>query len=237
MHGDLIHADNINLKFGDVTVLRNVGFVIPQGAFVSILGPNGAGKTQLLRIMLGLLQPSSGSITRHFTMREVGYVPQRLAVDPTFPITVHEFLQMYLQTTGWWIHGSLPAFDDMFAVTELLSKRIGKLSGGQLQRVLLAGVLSTKPKVLFLDEFSSGIDPRGQAELYNYLHRLNEQSGVTIVMVSHDVDVTAQYADVVLCLNKELICTGRPQDIFTHENFQKMYGIPLTKVDQHHHDD
>lgn len=230
MTTDLIHADNINLKFGDVTVLRDVGFVIPQGAFVSILGPNGAGKTQLLRIMLGLLQPSSGSITRHFTMSDVGYVPQRLAVDPTFPITVKEFLQIYLQST-------LPQFDDMFAVTDILTQRIGKLSGGQLQRVLLAGVLSTKPKVLFLDEFSSGIDPRGQAELYSYLHRLNEQSGVTIIMVSHDVDITAQYADVVLCLNKELICTGRPQDIFTQENFQKMYGIPLTKVDQHHHDD
>ena len=231
MNSDLIHADNINLNFGEVVVLQDVGFVIPQGAFVSILGPNGAGKTQLLRIMLGLLPPSSGSITRHFTLSEVGYVPQRLAVDPTFPITVKEFLQMYLQTN------LLPLFDDMFAVTDLFTKRIGKLSGGQLQRVLLAGVLSTKPKVLFLDEFSSGIDPRGQAELYNYLHRLNEQSGVTIVMVSHDVDITAQYADVVLCLNKELICTGRPRDIFTQANFQKMYGIPLTKVDQHHHDD
>lgn len=237
MPSDLIHADHINLKFGDVTVLRDVGFVIPRGAFVSILGPNGAGKTQLLRIMLGLLQPSSGSITCHFTMRAVGYVPQRLAVDPTFPITVKEFLQMYLQTTGWWTQTSLPKFDDMFAVTDLLPQRIGKLSGGQLQRVLLAGVLSTKPKVLFLDEFSSGIDPRGQAELYNYLHRLNEKTGVTVVMVSHDIDITAQYADVVLCLNKELICTGRPQDIYTQENFQKMYGIPLTKVDQHHHDD
>lgn len=237
MHGDLIHADNINLQFGDVTVLHEVGFVIPQGAFVSILGPNGAGKTQLLRIMLGLLQPTSGSITRHFTMPEVGYVPQRLTVDQTFPITVQEFLEMYLTTNSWWNKRPLPAFDDMFAISDLMPQRIGKLSGGQLQRVLLAGVLSAHPKVLFLDEFSTGIDPRGQAELYNYLHRLNEKMGVTIVMVSHDVDITAQYADIVLCLNKQLICMGRPQDIFTHETFEKMYGIPVTKVDQHHHDD
>jgi ABC-type Mn2+/Zn2+ transport system ATPase subunit len=169
-------------------------------------------------------------------MQQVGYVPQRLAVDTTFPITVAEFLQMYLHANGWWMSSNLPELDEMFALGGLLKQQVGKLSGGQLQRVLLAGVLSTKPKVLFLDEFSSGIDPRGQAELYNYLHKLNEKEGVTIVMVSHDIDVTAQYADEVLCLNKELVCIGRPQDVFTHENFEKMYGIPLTKVDQHHHD-
>ncbi len=236
MPGDLIHADNIQLQFGDLTVLRDVGFVIPQGSFVSILGPNGAGKTQLLRIMVGLLEPTSGSITRHFSMQQVGYVPQRLAVDTTFPITVAEFLQMYLHANGWWLKTSLPKLDDLFAISGLLHQRVGKLSGGQLQRVLLAGVLSTNPSVLFLDEFSSGIDPRGQTELYSYLHKLNEKKGVTVVMVSHDIDVTAQYADEVLCLNKELVCTGRPQDVFTHDNFQKMYGIPLTKVDQHHHD-
>ncbi len=236
MHGDLIHADNLQLRFGDITVLSDVGFVIPEGAFVSILGPNGAGKTQLLRIMVGLLNPSAGTITRHFAVDEVGYVPQRLAVDTSFPITVEEFLHMYLHANGWWTHNTLPKLDDLFAVSGLLKQRVGKLSGGQLQRVLLAGVLSTKPKVLFLDEFSSGIDPRGQAELYHYLHKLNEKDGTTIVMVSHDIDVTAQYADEVLCLNKELVCTGRPQDVFTQENFQKMYGIPLTKIDQHHHD-
>lgn len=236
MYSDLIHADNIQLSFGDLAVLRDVGFVIPQGSFVSILGPNGAGKTQLLRIMVGLLQPTGGTITRHFSMQQVGYVPQRLAVDTTFPITVAEFLQMYLHANDWWMNSILPELDEMFAIGGLLKQQVGKLSGGQLQRVLLAGVLSTKPKVLFLDEFSSGIDPRGQAELYNYLHKLNEKEGVTIVMVSHDIDVTAQYADEVLCLNKELVCIGRPQDVFTHENFEKMYGIPLTKVDQHHHD-
>ncbi|MFA6475143.1 MAG: metal ABC transporter ATP-binding protein [Patescibacteria group bacterium] len=236
MHGDLIHADDLSLNFGDVTVLDKVGFVIPQGSFVSILGPNGAGKTQLLRIMIGLLNPTSGDITRHFDIKAVGYVPQRLNVDPTFPITVEEFLQLYLQPRGWWVWQKLPKLDDIFAVSHLLKHRIGQLSGGQLQRVLLAGVLSTKPKVLFLDEFSSGIDPHGQAEMYHHLHKLNEKHGISIIMVSHDIDVTAQYADEVLCLNKQLICTGRPQDVFNQQNFEKMYGIPLTKVNEHHHD-
>ena len=230
MPESMIHADNLQLILDDTVILDQVGFVIPRGAFVSVLGPNGAGKTQLLKVMIGLLKPTSGHIERHFSLKDVGYVPQRLQVDPTFPITVQEFIEVYLGD-------KLPKFEPLFAIEPLLQQRVGKLSGGQLQRVLLAAVLSTKPKLLFLDEFSSGMDPHGQAEVYHYLHRLNEQTGVTIVMVSHDIDITAQYADEVLCLNKTVICTGKPQAVFVEENFMKMYGIPLTKVETHHHDD
>lgn len=232
----LIHADNIDLHFGETQVLSDVSFMIEAGSFTSLLGPNGAGKTQLLRLMLGLLQPSAGRITRSFQLAEVGYVPQKLYVDPTLPMTVHEFLEMYFAPKEWWFAERLPDLDHRFQIDDLLMKRVGTLSGGQLQRVLLAAAVSIKPRLLFLDEFASGIDPRGQAELYNYLHRLNERDHVTIVMVSHDIDITAQYADVVLCLNKRLMCVGHPHEVFTQANFQKMYGLPLTKVDQHHHD-
>lgn len=232
----IIHADNIDISFGTTAVLSNVSFTIEPGSFTVLLGPNGAGKTQLLRLMIGLLEPSSGQITRQFERSSIGYVPQKLAVDTNFPITVREFLDIYFHPKSIWSKASLPEFASLFQIDTLLNKRIGHLSGGQLQRVLLAAALSTKPNLLFLDEFATGIDPRGQAELFNYLHRLNEKEHVTIIMVSHDIDITAQYADVVLCLNKNLICMGKPQDVFTQENFQKMYGLPLTKVDLHHHD-
>lgn len=232
----LIHADNIDISFGVIPVLSNVSFSIEPGSFTVLLGPNGAGKTQLLRLMLGLLEPSSGRIERRFTRHQAGYVPQKLAVDTSFPITVREFLDVYFHPKSVWGRATLPEFASLFQIDTLLNKRVGHLSGGQLQRVLLAAALSTKPNLLFLDEFATGIDPRGQAELFNFLHRLNEKDHVTIVMVSHDIDITAQYADVVLCLNKNLICIGKPQDVFTQENFQKMYGLPLTKVELHHHD-
>ncbi|EKD76239.1 MAG: hypothetical protein ACD_43C00183G0007 [uncultured bacterium] len=232
----LIHADNIDVSFGTTAVLSNVSFTIERGSFTVLLGPNGAGKTQLLRVMLGLLQPTNGQVQRNYSTADAGYVPQKLIIDPTFPITVAEFLDVYFHPKTVWSNAPLPAFSNIFQIDSLLNKRVGQLSGGQLQRVLLAAALSTKPSVLFLDEFATGIDPRGQAELYHYLHRLNEKDHVTIVMVSHDIDITAQYADVVLCLNKNLICIGKPQDVFTQDNFQKMYGLPLTKVDLHHHD-
>lgn len=232
----LIHADNIDVNFGAAAVLNNVSFTIERGSFTVLLGPNGAGKTQLLRVMLGLLQPTNGQIQRNFASADVGYVPQKLMIDPSFPITVDEFLDIYFHPKTVWRRAALPAFSKLFQIDTLLNQRVGQLSGGQLQRVLLAAALSIKPSVLFLDEFATGIDPHGQAELYHYLHRLNEKDHVTIVMVSHDIDITAQYADVVLCLNKNLICIGKPQDVFTQDNFQKMYGLPLTKVDQHHHD-
>ena len=114
---------------------------------------------------------------------------------------------------------------------------MGQLSGGQLQRVLLAAALSTEPKVLFLDEFSAGIDPRGQSELYSYLRTVHEQQRMSIIMISHDIDMTAEYADMALCLNKCMICHGSPKQVFTSDTFKEMYGLPLTLLSHDKHDD
>lgn len=231
----LVHADHLDLRYGETEVFTDVCFQINRGSFASIVGPNGAGKTQLMRVILNMVQPTAGYIERNFTMNEVGYVPQKMFIDPGFPITVREFLQTYIEPRGFWFQAQLPRLDREISIDHLHDKLLGKLSGGQLQRVMLAAVLSTQPNILFLDEFSAGIDPLGQAELFSYLHRLNERDGVTIVMISHDIDITTQYADTALCLNKQMICQGSPHEVFTAENFQKMYGIPLTKLEHHDH--
>lgn len=233
----IVHADHLSLQYGENEIFTDLCFSISKGSFTSVVGPNGAGKTQLMRTMLGLTEPSSGVMIRNFTLDNIGYVPQKVHIDPTFPITVREFLQSYIQPQGWWISTPLPQFNDALMIDDLMSKQVGKLSGGQLQRVILGAVLSTNPAVLFLDEFSSGIDPQGQSALFQLLHRLNEKDGKTIIMISHDIDVTTQYADTVLCLNKEMICHGHPHEVFTAENFEKMYGIPLTKLQRHKHHD
>lgn len=231
----LVHADHLDLRYGETEVFTDVCFQIERGAFASIVGPNGAGKTQLMRVMLNMVTPTAGYIERNFAMNEVGYVPQKIYIDPTFPITVREFLQTYVEPRGFWLQKPLPELDRAIAVDQWHNTLLGKLSGGQLQRVMLAAVLSTQARILFLDEFAAGIDPRGQAELFNYLHRLNERDGITIIMISHDIDITTQYADTALCLNKRMICQGKPHEVFTAENFQKMYGIPLTKLEHHDH--
>ncbi|MBI2416131.1 MAG: metal ABC transporter ATP-binding protein [Candidatus Kerfeldbacteria bacterium] len=234
---DLVHADHVTLRYGASEIFSDVSFTIEPHSFTSIVGPNGAGKTQLMRVIIGLVTPSAGVLLRNFTMHQIGYVPQRLYVHPALPVTVREFIQLYITPRGLWRSVALPTFDPKFSIDHLMNKPLGKLSGGQLQRVILATVLSTQPQILFLDEFSSGIDPQGQAELFGYLHRLHEQAGLTIIMISHDLDITSQYADQVLCLNKNLICHGRPRYVFTAENLEKMYGIPLTKLERHHHHD
>ncbi len=235
--GDIICAKHIGLKYNDQTVLEDLCFNIQHGSYSCIVGPNGAGKTQLMRLMLNLVKETSGTVVRNFQLSEIGYVPQKIFIDPTFPFTVNEFLQTYVRPQGFWHKKELPAFYERFAIESLIDKQLGKLSGGQLQRVLLAAVLSTNPEIIFLDEFSAGIDPQGQADLYNYLHELHHKKDMTIIMISHDIDVTAQYADNVLCLNKEMVCVGHPKDVFTADTFQKMYGIPLTKLQRHHHHD
>lgn len=233
----VVHADHLSLQYGENEIFTDLCFTVNKGSFTSVVGPNGAGKTQLMRTMIGLTEPSSGIMIRNFTLDNIGYVPQKVHIDPTFPITVREFLQSYIQPQGWWLSTALPQFSDALMIDGLMEKQVGKLSGGQLQRVILGAVLSTNPSVLFLDEFSSGIDPQGQSALFQLLHRLNEKDGKTIIMISHDIDVTTQYADTVLCLNKEMICHGHPHEVFTAENFEKMYGIPLTKLQRHKHHD
>lgn len=233
----VVHADHLSLQYGENEIFTDLCFTINTGSFTSVVGPNGAGKTQLMRTMIGLNEPSSGMMIRNFTLDSIGYVPQKVHIDPTFPITVREFLQTYIQPQGWWLSTPLPQFSEALMIDDLMTRQVGKLSGGQLQRVILGAVLSTNPSVLFLDEFSSGIDPQGQSALFQLLHRLNEKDGKTIIMISHDIDVTTQYADTVLCLNKEMICHGHPHEVFTAENFEKMYGIPLTKLQRHKHHD
>lgn len=236
---NIISVEHLGLRYGDTEVFDGVHVDIKRGEFTSIVGPNGSGKTQLMRTMLGFVEPTMGHIHRNISLSDIGYVPQKVQIDPSFPITVKEFLQTYAHPKRIWGGDPLPALDDVIDVSNLYTRQLGKLSGGQLQRVMLAAILSTQPKALFLDEFSAGVDPRGQAELFDYLHTLNELDGITIVMISHDIDITTQYADTALCLNKKLICSGKPQDIFTANTFEQMYGIPLTKLthSEHEHGD
>lgn len=208
-----------------VSVIDNVSFVIPEKKTTMLIGPNGSGKTTLLKIMIGLLEPTIGTVhvygKKPKEMRNiVGYVPQKLYFDTTFPITVMEFLKLSGNNSKEEILNIL----ESVGAKDLISSRIGQLSGGQLQRTLIARSLLGKPKILFLDEPVSGIDIGGEKNFYQLIKSVQEDHNITIVMVSHEINIVSQIADKVICINKEMLCSGSPDATLLPELIEQLYG-------------
>ncbi|MBI2427006.1 MAG: metal ABC transporter ATP-binding protein [Candidatus Kerfeldbacteria bacterium] len=226
-----IDVRDLSVAFHDKVVVDHVSFSITRGEFVVIIGPNGSGKTTLVRAMLGLLPAASGGVS-FFGKRiddfygRVAYVPQRFSFDTTFPITVREFLHSSL-----WKSRSHSECDR--SITEHLGyvgmsehgrQLIGNLSGGQLQRVLIARSLLAEPEVLVLDEPVAGIDIGGEQVAYELIHSIQQSHHLTVIMISHEPDLLSNYATSIVCLNKRLLCHGKPRDVLTPETFKQMYG-------------
>jgi ABC-type Mn2+/Zn2+ transport system ATPase subunit len=222
-----VQAEQLWLAFGsDEPVLQDVSFAIPQGSITAIIGPNGSGKTTLLKVLLGLLSPQKGKVmvlgqSPQQARGKMAYVPQRFTFDKSFPITVLEFLQLsHPQSSAERITQYLSHLN----IAETLHMKLGSLSGGQLQRVLIERAMLGDPKVLFLDEPAAGIDIAGEQTFYQLVLHLHREHGSTVVMVSHELDVVASYADLVLCLNRRLVCQGRPEQVLTAETLKGLYG-------------
>lgn len=223
-----IEAEGVWLFFGsDQPVLEDISLTIPAGSITAIIGPNGSGKTTLLKVLVGLLTPQKGRVrvlgkAPHQARGEVAYVPQRFSFDRSFPITVLEFLQL-----------SHPEFrkEEMthhlehLGIEETLTMKLGTISGGQLQRVLIARSMLGHPKVLFLDEPAAGIDIAGAQTFYDLVLHLHREHEATVVMVSHELDVVAKYADQVLCVNRRLVSQGKPLQVLAPETLRSLYGL------------
>ena len=221
----LLEVRDLTVRFAGCTALEHVSFAVEKEAIIAVIGPNGSGKTTLLKAILGLL-PYQGEI-RLFgkpvrqVLPQVGYVPQRFAFDSTFPLTVEEFISLTCRRPE-----KLPAGGvlEETGMREFKGKLIGELSGGQLQRVLLAHALLHRPRILFLDEATSGIDIEGLGDFYSTIHRLNREHGVTVMMVSHDVSMVYKFTDRIICLNRDLISHGETRTALTAEVMKKLYG-------------
>ncbi|OGZ97333.1 MAG: hypothetical protein A3J10_00405 [Candidatus Sungbacteria bacterium RIFCSPLOWO2_02_FULL_54_10] len=225
-----ISVKNLNVVLNGHRVLADVSFDVSAGSIAAIVGPNGSGKTTLMKAMLGLipyqgesavLGVPSAALNQRVAAR-IGYVPQRLDFDRTMPVTVAELLDVHLldRSRKNAAHEALSAVD----ARDLLPKMIGVLSGGEFQRVLLALALLNKPDILFLDEPAAGVDIEGAAEFYARLQDLRAQRHITIVMVSHDMDVVFRHATTVLCINHVLVCQGAPSDALTPDTMHALYG-------------
>jgi len=221
-----IEINNVSFEYiQGAPVIENISFIIPKKGTTILIGPNGSGKTTLLKIMIGLLEPTSGIIHIHGKKpkemrKSIGYVPQKLYFDKTFPITVMEFLQLADTTPKDQILDIL----ESVGAKDLVDSRIGELSGGQLQRTLIARSLLGKPKILFLDEPVSGIDIGGEQNFYELIKSIQGDHDVTVVMVSHEVNVVSQIANKVICINKEMLCSGEPSTTLLPEVIGQLYG-------------
>ena len=231
---DAIRVDGLSVTLEGNVVVNDVSFRVPSGSMTAIIGPNGSGKTTLLRAMLGLV-PFSGNVTFACgTPRgHIGYVAQRFDFDRSFPITVREFLNLTRNRTTNKDHLG-HTLREVGLPLSMLSARVGTLSGGQLQRVLIAQAILNNPSILFLDEPATGIDVHGEEAVMHVLHHLKETHGTTVVIVSHDLGMIAEQVDHVVCINHTLVCTGTPEKTMTEKHLKTLYGGHAKRVEHEH---
>ena len=216
----LIAADHICVRFGAEEVLHDISLSVKPGEIVTILGPNGSGKSTLLRALLGIVPSAEGRITRQPGLK-IGYVPQRLTIDRTMPITTRRFLSLPTRVSD-------AAADEALSRTGMAgqgAEQMATLSGGQLQRVLLARALLGEPQLLMLDEPTSGLDQPGEAAFYRLIEEVRRDTGAAVLMISHDLHVVMAASDRVICLNGHICCEGTPRVVSSAPEYRALFGL------------
>lgn len=216
----LLRLAGVRLTHGGQVVLDHVDLAVEAGRIITVVGPNGAGKSSLLKVALGLLRPDAGTVER--AAATVGYVPQRLDIGRLLPLSVRRFLAMALPGRA-----GRRELEDMLGLVgagHVLDRQVVDLSGGELQRVLLARALLRRPDLLVLDEPVGGVDVAGQAELYDLITAQARDHGVGVLMVSHDLHVVMAATDHVVCLNRHVCCAGHPEAVSRHPEYLALFG-------------
>lgn len=230
----LIAAEKLVLRRGGRTIVENVDIAISAGEIVTLVGPNGAGKTSLVRLLLGLIAPDSGTISRAPGL-SIGYVPQRFAIDATIPLTVGRFLTL----TASRDTAAASALLEEVGAGHLEGAQVSSLSGGEFQRVALAKALMGNPQFLVLDEPVQNVDFSGESELYRLIGTLRDTRGCGILLVSHDLHVVLGASDRVICLNRHVCCSGVPDSVARHPEYERLFGAKAAEsyaIYAHTHD-
>lgn len=213
----LVKLSNVSLSFNGNSVLNNINLSLKPNEIITIIGPNGAGKSSLVNLVTGLQLATCGTIARKKNLR-IGYMPQKLTINPQLPLSTRRFLS--LCGKGNRLEQSIKRL----GIECLLDTAVQKLSGGEMQRVLLARALMRNPELLVLDEPAQGVDVSGQAELYHLLGELRNELGCGVMMVSHDLHLVMAQTDQVLCLNKHICCHGEPESVSRHPEYLHLFG-------------
>lgn len=212
----MIEIKQLAVMFEGRWVLRDIHFSIDQGEIVTLVGPNGSGKTTLLRAILGLITINGGSITKPQDLR-IGYTPQRWHIDPSLPIHVERFLTLGKVGLDKGLLRHL-------GIEGLLKSPMQSLSGGELQRALLAKAIMRRPQLLVLDEPGQGVDVSGQGQLYDLINETRDLLGCAVLMVSHDLHIVMAKTDKVICLNQHICCSGTPETVQKHPAYVALFG-------------
>lgn len=234
----LITANNIEVRHGTTPALFGVTLGVDAGEIVTIVGPNGSGKSTLLRALIGAVSLDKGTITRAPDLR-IGYVPQKLAVDTALPLTVRRFLSLPIRMPLATVQAALART----GVEGLENRQLSALSGGQLQRVLLARAILNDPHILVLDEPTQGLDQPASASFYQLIEALRDDMGCAIVMVSHELHVVMSATDRVICLNGHICCEGTPAVVTAAPAYRELFGsgtggaLALYRHDHNHDHD
>src|SRR5438105_6384692 len=246
-----VEVRNLHVTLGNHPVLRGVNMRVPAGELVALIGPNGSGKTTLLRSLLGLQKITSGEI-RLFgqtdicaALPRIGYVPQRINLESSFILSVREFLAMRSRACRNWfwqshsqIDARLQASLTGLGVESLLDRPVAQLSGGQLQRVLIAFSLLRQPDLLLLDEPTAGVDTPGEHSFYELIAQIQARHHLSVVLVSHDLSMVYKQASWVYALNGVICCEGPADQVMIGESLTEAYGIHVSTYHHHHgHDD
>lgn len=227
-------VSGVSLSIHGHQILHDVNLSLNDGEILTLIGPNGAGKTMLVRVILGLIKPDAGRIRLRSTTR-IGYMPQRLMVEETLPLTVQRFITLGTPARRKQIRAVLQET----GAAHVLDSPIQSVSGGEIQRVMLARALLREPDLLVLDEPVQAVDVTGQQELYELIGRIRQRLGCSILMVSHDLHLVMSATDRVICLNRHVCCSGHPDKVSRDPAYRQLFGlegIPGIAVYQHRHD-
>ena len=235
----LLEASNLHLTLRGNPILQDISFCLEQSNILTVIGLNGSGKTTLLKVLLGLIRPDQGCIWIKPGLR-IGYMPQKLLVDETLPITVKRFMQLAIPRSK--ARETIQKIRSALAETRVehtFDTPMQALSGGELQRVMLARALVREPELLILDEPVQAVDVTGQYEMYDLIAAIRKRHGCGILLVSHDLHLVLPATDQVICMNHHVCCAGPPELVAQHPAFKQLFGAELARhiaLYRHHHD-
>lgn len=215
-------------------LVRNINLTVSAGEIVTLIGPNGSGKSTTAKMALYITKPDEGSVTHQPNLR-IGYVPQKLNLDRTLPLSVERLMTLTAKVSKADILKAL----ERVGIAHLLKAQIANLSGGELQRALIARAIARNPNLLVLDEPVQGVDFNGEAVLYELIQKVRDETGCAVLLISHDLHLVMSATDRVFCLNGHICCSGTPEEVSASPDYMRLFGaraaLPLS-VYQHKHD-